>query len=53
MVRHRWLAGAAGLAVLLALVAPALSINTAEPLIGSLPQNGAAAQAFRYEAHHV
>jgi putative drug exporter of the RND superfamily len=47
VVRHRWLAGAAGLAVVLALAAPALSINTAEPLIGSLPQNGPAAQAFR------
>jgi RND superfamily putative drug exporter len=47
VVRHRWLAGAAGLAVVLALAAPALSINTAEPLIGSLPRSGPAAQAFR------
>jgi putative drug exporter of the RND superfamily len=47
VVRHRWLAGAAGLAIVLALAAPALSINTAEPLIGSLPQAGPAAQAFR------
>ncbi len=47
VVRHRWLAGLAGLVVVLALAAPALSINTAEPLIGSLPQASPAAQAFR------
>jgi len=47
VVRRRWLAGAAGLGVVLTLAAPALSINTAEPLIGSLPQNGSAAQALR------
>jgi RND superfamily putative drug exporter len=47
VVRRRWLAGAAGLAVMLALAVPGLSINTAEPLIGSLPQNGPAAQSFR------
>ena len=47
VVRHRWLAGAAGLAVMLALAAPALSINTAEPLATSLPQSSPAAQAFR------
>jgi len=32
---------------MLALAVPGLSINTAEPLTGSLPQNGSAAQAFR------
>ena len=46
VVRRRWLAGAFGLAVVLALAVPALSISTAEPLIGSLPQSGPAAQAF-------
>ncbi len=47
VVRHRWLAGAVGLVIMLALALPGLSINTAEPLIGSLPQSGAAGQAFR------
>jgi RND superfamily putative drug exporter len=47
VVRHRWFAGIAGLAIMLALAVPGLSINTAEPLIESLPQNGTAAQAFR------
>jgi putative drug exporter of the RND superfamily len=47
VVRYRWLAGTSGLVVMLALAAPALSINTAEPLIGSLPQASPAAQAFR------
>jgi len=46
VVRHRWLAGAAGLVIMLLLAVPGLSINTAEPLIGSLPQTGAAAHAF-------
>ena len=40
-------AGASGLVVMLALAAPGLSINTAEPLIGSLPQASPAAHAFR------
>ncbi len=46
ILRYRWLA-AGGTIVLLALItAPAFSINTAEPLIGSLNNEGAAASAF-------
>lgn len=47
IVRYRWAAAAAALAILGALTMPALSINTAEPLIGSLSNTGPAADAFR------
>jgi putative drug exporter of the RND superfamily len=47
ILRYRWLAAVIALGVLGALTFPALSINTAEPLIGSLPQNGPAAQTFK------
>jgi putative drug exporter of the RND superfamily len=40
VVRHRWLAGGAGLAVVLALAAPALSMNTGQPRANSLGGNG-------------
>ena len=46
IVRRRWLAGLAGLAILAALSAPALSINTAEPTARSLPGGGPAGTAF-------
>ena len=46
ILRYRWLAAVVALAVLGALTIPALSINTAEPLIGSLPQGGPAAATF-------
>jgi RND superfamily putative drug exporter len=46
IVRRRWLAGLAGVAILAALSAPALSINTAEPLAKSLPGGGAAGAGF-------
>ena len=47
IVRRRWLAGLAGVAILAALSAPALSINTAEPSAKSLPGGGPAGTAFR------
>jgi RND superfamily putative drug exporter len=54
IVRHPVAAGLAGLAAIIALAVPALSINTAEPLVGSLPAAGAAGQAFHYlERDHV
>ncbi len=46
IVRRRWIAAAAGLAIVLALAAPALSINTAQPLVRSLAAGGPAAAAF-------
>jgi len=47
VVRRRWIAGILGLGIVLALAAPALSINTAEPLAKSLSTSGSAAQAFQ------
>jgi RND superfamily putative drug exporter len=46
IVRRRWIAGAAGLGIVIALAAPALSMNTAEPLSSSLSATGPAAGAF-------
>ena len=46
IVRRRWLAGLAGLAIVVGLAIPALSINTAEPLVRSLPGGGPAGTAF-------
>jgi RND superfamily putative drug exporter len=46
-VRRRWTAGILGLGLVLALAAPALSINTAEPLSSSLAATGPAATAFQ------
>jgi putative drug exporter of the RND superfamily len=43
VVRHRWLAGIAGLAIVLALAAPALSMNTGQPRANSLGGTGQAA----------
>ena len=47
IVRRRWIAGALGLGIVLALAAPAMSINTAEPLSRSLAATGPAATAFK------
>ena len=46
VVRHRWLAGVAGLAVVLALAAPALSMNTGQPRANSLGGNGQPARTL-------
>ncbi len=45
-MRHRWLAGIAGLALVLALAAPALSMNTGQPRANSLGGNGQAARTL-------
>jgi len=47
VLRHRRIALFAGSTAVIALAVPALSINTAEPLIGSLSPQGLAAAAFR------
>src|SRR5258708_27208500 len=46
IVRRRWLAGVAGLAAVLALAVPALSMNTGQPRANSLAQTGSAANAL-------
>ena len=46
VVRHRWLAGIAGLAIVLALAAPALSMNTGQPRANSLGGNGQPARTL-------
>jgi RND superfamily putative drug exporter len=46
IVRRRWLAGVAGLAAVLALAGPALSMNTGQPSANSLAQTGPAARAL-------
>jgi RND superfamily putative drug exporter len=46
VVSRRWAAAIAGLAVVIALAIPALSINTGQPNAGSLGGNSAAARAF-------
>ena len=47
ILRHRWITVVVGLALLIALSVPGLSLNTAEPLIGSLSPSGKpAAVAF-------
>ncbi len=47
VVRRRWVAGAAGLIVILALALPALSMNTGQPSTTSFPTNTPAAGALR------
>jgi RND superfamily putative drug exporter len=46
IVRRRWVAGVAGLAAVLALAVPALSMNTGQPRANSLAQTGPAAKAL-------
>jgi RND superfamily putative drug exporter len=46
VVRRRWLAGIAGLAAVLALAAPALSMNTGQPRANSLGGNGQPARTL-------
>ena len=46
VVNRRWVAGVAGLAIMVALAIPALSLNTGQPSVGSLGGNSAAARAF-------
>jgi RND superfamily putative drug exporter len=46
VVRYRWPAGIAGLAIVLALAAPALSMNTGQPHANSLGGNGPAARTL-------
>jgi RND superfamily putative drug exporter len=46
VVRRRWVAGAVGLAAVVALAIPALSMNTGQPRANALAQHGAAADAL-------
>ena len=46
VVRRRWVAGALGLAIVLALAAPALSMNTGQPRANSLGGNGQPAKTL-------
>jgi len=46
IIRRRWAASAIGLAVMVTLALPALSMNTGQPSAGSLGGNSPAAQAF-------
>jgi RND superfamily putative drug exporter len=47
VVRRRWLAGAAGLAIILALALPALSMNTGQPSTAAFPTSTPAARALQ------
>src|SRR3954452_8802820 len=47
VVRRRWIAGAAGLAIILALAIPALSMNTGQPSTAAFPPNTPAARALQ------
>jgi RND superfamily putative drug exporter len=47
VVRRRWIAGAAGLAIILALAIPALSMNTGQPSTAAFPTNTPAARALQ------
>ena len=47
IVRRRWIAGAAGLAVIVALALPALSMNTGQPSTNAFPTNTPAARALQ------
>jgi RND superfamily putative drug exporter len=46
VVRRRWIAGALGLAIVLALAAPAVSMNTGQPRANSLGGNGQPAKTL-------
>jgi RND superfamily putative drug exporter len=47
IVRRRWLGGAAGLAIIVALAVPALSMNTGQPNTNSFPTTTPAARALQ------
>jgi putative drug exporter of the RND superfamily len=47
VVRRRWIAGAAGVAVIVALALPALSMNNGQPNTGAFPSNSPAAKALQ------
>ncbi|HEY0344378.1 MAG TPA: MMPL family transporter, partial [Solirubrobacteraceae bacterium] len=47
VVRRRWIAGAAGLAIILALAIPALSMNTGQPSTAAFPPTTPAARALQ------
>jgi RND superfamily putative drug exporter len=47
VVRRRWIAGAAGLAIIVALAAPALSINTGQPRTSAFSTTTPAARALQ------
>ena len=51
VVRHRWASGVTGLAIVLALAAPALSMNTGQPQANSLGGNGPAARTLHALEH--
>ncbi len=51
VVRRRWLAGAAGLAVILALALPALSMNNGQPSTSAFPTTTLAARALQGLGH--
>jgi RND superfamily putative drug exporter len=52
IVRRRWVAGILGLAIVLGLAVPALSMNTGQPLANSLGGNGQAARTLQALEHH-
>ena len=47
VVRRKWIAGAAGLAIVLALAIPALSMNTGQPSTSAFPTTTPAARALQ------
>src|SRR5258705_3851553 len=47
VVRRRWIAGAAGLAIVIALAIPALSMNTGQPSTAAFPTDTPAARALK------
>ena len=54
VLHHQWKAACVGFLVLAITATPALSMKTGEPLIGSLPQAGAAPEAFhRLQANGI
>ncbi|MDQ6822621.1 MAG: MMPL family transporter [Actinomycetota bacterium] len=51
VVRRRWVAGAAGLAAILALAVPAVSMNNGQPSTAAFPANTPAARALQSLNH--
>ncbi len=52
VLRHQWKAAAMGLLLIALTTAPAFSMKTGQPLIGSLSQAGPAAEAFHVLQRH-